>query len=311
MKIKILLLALLLSLSLGLQAQAATVTLGVGYGYGQSEYRCVDGYMEMFGSYRGPLPIVAFDSAYFGLGVDGLALHVFNNGLLTADLLLAPFSNKYDPENSDVAVMKLLEERKMTAAAGFALGLNTPLGSLKAVGKADILRGRSDSLTLALSYSYRIMLSQRFMLIPSIGIQYANSKHYDYYYGVTVDEAINSGLPYYEVEETDHSTSFGLTAIYGFTENLGMMLSGNYTLLADSIKESPMVDESGTWGAMAAITYKIGFGDDAKRAAAPKPQPAAQTQRQTNNAQPNAHRQPNSVQPNAQRQQNSVQPNNR
>ncbi len=229
-------------------AGAYEFSLGFTGGGGVTPYKGIDS--KLFA-----LPYASFDSKYVFISFPSSGVHIFKSDLLAVNARVDYLFWEFEPKNSDNWSMRRLDRRKSTLCAGIDASLNTPAGSFKADVTADVL-GRSHSVVATGTYAYPLKLAERLMFIPSAGVIWQSAKHNDYYFGVTDKEAYKSGLASYDADSgINYFVRAGFTL--AITSHITAEAHGNYMWLAKEVKDSPMVDKTGVWGASGGIVYKF------------------------------------------------------
>lgn len=236
-------------------AYTMDITVGLVSGYSSREYKGIGD--DWFGirSYKGPLPMLMINSEYVSFNNIGLGARAVRTKLFFMDVTFGLLPKRFVPRDSSDPAVRKVDKREMTMTAGLNSGLWTPVGMLGLLLQGDIL-GRSNSLLATASYKYLLKITNRFIVVPSANITWANSKHNDYYYGITTSEAARSGLPKYDASHA-FTPSFDLTLNYIFTEHIRAMLRGSFIMLPDEVRDSPIVDKAGIWNIISGILYKF------------------------------------------------------
>ncbi|MDF0606524.1 MipA/OmpV family protein [Neisseriaceae bacterium TC5R-5] len=200
------------------------------------------------------LPIISYKGEHFyieGLSA-GVYLYKDKQQSIYADISYQGLN--FDPGDTDNAQLRLLDKRKSTVMAGLGYNYKDSWGSLGIHAAGDTL-GRSDGLLVDLKYSYPFLID-KLQLAPSVGVEWANSKHNDYYYGIDNNEASRSGLPAYSVGSTA-SPYLGLFAGYQINRNFSVFMNGRVMFLHSDIKDSPMVDANQSSAVVLGVQYRF------------------------------------------------------
>lgn len=226
------------------------LALGVGTGYFNNPYI---GYSNRFAV----LPVINFNSRYFY--ADGLSAgaRLLQNDDQSQEVLLGVsyLGNEFKPNKSDDQRLKRLDKRRSSLMADLSYHLYTPYGNFESRVSHDLL-GRNKGTLLNAQYSYFWEITPQFTLKPEIGINYADRKFNQYYYGVSAEESLRSGLPQYRAK-AGVQPYIGLGASYQLTQNIEIFAGVRFEKLSRHIRHSPMVDDKyGSEGALG-VMYRF------------------------------------------------------
>jgi len=131
---------------------------------------------------------------------------------------------------------------KLPFGAGARGFVKYRLAGFEAVlGGTKIFAGSTKGFVADASISYPIMVSQKFMLNPSIGTTWADEKHLNRYFGVSGRQSLASGLPRYRLKSGIMDAKAEMAAQYRLTDSIGIGLAGGVTTLFGDAKDSPIV----------------------------------------------------------------------
>jgi len=149
----------------------------------------------------------------------------------------------FKPQDSDVADMKLLDEREATVLGGLSYQYLTAVGMLEASVGADILNtynGFYGELAWRLPFRF-----SRGGITPAIGYSYNDNKLNQYLYGVSEEESNRTGN---RIEAFDINGSgqyfIGLSGYFLLTKNIVLNGGVRYTNLEGDIEDSPILDST-------------------------------------------------------------------
>jgi outer membrane protein len=147
----------------------------------------------------------------------------------------------FDPNDSDHAAIKHLDERKWSALIGSSYMRITPYGGFKVQAETDAL-GRSDGTTAKIAHLSKFKaMDNKLTVYPELGLQWYNDKYNDYYFGVSQQEAARSGVSRYQADSSVNPY-FNISASYNFTPRWSGFVSQHLEYLSDTQKDSPLVD---------------------------------------------------------------------
>ena len=229
--------------------KAYELALGAGLSVGSTLYK---GEKK---TYAAPFPYLEFNSKYlFWSGIQG-GVHLYRSNSLKVDLTVSYLAMQFSPEDSDDSAMKKLDKRKPSAGAGFAVAYKAAFGIIDAGLTFDVL-DISRGFTASANYTLPCMITEKLLVYGSIGGQYNSAKHNNYYFGVTQEESLKSGIKSYKADGSIE-LSLGLGTMYDFTDKLHLLASAQFTLLSDEITDSPMLDASVAWNVMLGVLYSF------------------------------------------------------
>ncbi|MDF7774071.1 MipA/OmpV family protein [Sphingomonas sp. AOB5] len=110
------------------------------------------------------------------------------------------------------------------------------------VGVTKIVTGSTEGMVADASLSYPIMVSERFMLMPSIGTTWGDKKHNNRYFGITQQQSLASGLPRFTTGSGFIDAKAEVGVMYRLTDRITLGASGGVTTLMGAVKDSPIVE---------------------------------------------------------------------
>ncbi len=199
-----------------------------------------------------PLPIVEFErGALFANFRDGVGYRIVDddNIELGASLAIVPGYRRRDmPEGI----------RGLSAAAGVRLFARASTGPVSAsVGATRSVAGGTGGTVVDATLAYAAPLTRELVLIPSVGLAWANRRHNDRYFGITPREAAASGLSAYRAGSGLTEFSAGVTGIYRLGDTTSLSLGGRATRLANDAADSPLVERRTGFSAFGALSFRF------------------------------------------------------
>ncbi len=218
------------------------------------------------------LGIVASDDGYKGLGIKTTVIPALQ--IQTQRFSLRGTSAEFtvtDPANtdfsvnlradallqgykeSDAPIFAGMARRKPSVLLGVGTKFTTPVGQIWLEAGADAT-GNSKGLRTEVGIGWRAGLGD-WSFTPYVSAQNNSSKLTNYYYGVTAAEAI-AGRPAYE---PGSATNFniGLSASTDLTPSLSLVLGARYRAYGSRIRQSPLMDSSGSLSGTASLLYRL------------------------------------------------------
>ncbi|MCX8577848.1 MipA/OmpV family protein [Gilliamella sp. B2717] len=235
------------ALALSETALADPTSIGVGGGWSNSPYK---GYRS---SYY-PVPHIDYDNDTFFIDDLSAGVYVFNNDNQSLSIGARYLDNEFKPHDSNNRQLKRLDSRHATLLAEIEYSIDTNWGSFSSSIGADMLN-KSNSILVNADYSVPFMLGN-LIIVPTIGINWANNKHNNYYYGISHKESSRSGLRYYHANGS-FTPYIEIGAQYALTEHLNLLGGMHVDKLTGDAANSPMVNKSTVTSFYMGVSYKF------------------------------------------------------
>ena len=185
-----------------------------------------------------PLPLVLYDSQY---------VHFFGN---TFDVKLPAYANvdfairaKYGVgagyKASDSAFLSGMAERKAGLSVGFAATTKTGFGTFSAEWQKLTSDSKGQQVQIGAEWPIK---QGRFEFVPHIGVEWADKKFVDYYYGVLPNEATAARQAYTGNATTN--VGVGVRINYAIAHNQVLVFNVTDTHYGKNITDSPLVDKT-------------------------------------------------------------------
>jgi len=185
---------------------------------------------------------------YLQLNVTELSFNVLNH----PNWVLAPVLN-YRPGREDVEddVVDEMDEIDDTFDVGLTIGyvwkdkanprhrLITNLTTLLDAG--DVYRG----WTVSAGARYWFPISKPIDMQIGVGANYGNSQYMDTYFGVSSDDARDSGLKRFEADAGFRDVNAQLAMVFHFSKSWHMGVGLKYFYLVEDAGDSPIVEDRG------------------------------------------------------------------
>ena len=130
-------------------------------------------------------------------------------------------------------------------------GLTNPYDTLSF--RVDVLHdigGAHGSTTISPSLSFSTPLSRMTYVSATAAAEWAGGGYADYYFSITPEQSLESGLPVYDADGGLKSWNIGLTGLQmitgDLTHGIGIFGFGAYKHLNGDFKDSPLVDLRGS-----------------------------------------------------------------
>ena len=226
---------------------ANSTSIGLGIGWGNSPYK---NYSSKFY----PVPHIDYDNGLFFIDDLSAGIYAYNANNQSLSIGARYLSNEFKPHDSDNHQLRILDSRHSTLLAEIEYSIDTNFGSFSSSIGVDVLN-ESNSLLANTDYSIPYMQGS-LIIVPTIGINWANSKHNDYYYGISHKESSRSNLHYFNADSS-FTPYAEIGAQYLLTDNIATFGSVHIDKLTGDAADSPMVDNSTVTSIYMGISYKF------------------------------------------------------
>ncbi|WP_081301216.1 MipA/OmpV family protein [Gilliamella sp. wkB178] len=237
----------IITLGYTLSAVADSTSLGVGVGWTDSPYKS-------YSSNLYPIPHIDYDNGSFFIDDLSAGVYIYNTDNQSISIGGRYLANEFKPHDSDNHQLKKLDKRYSTLLAEIEYNINTNWGSFSSNVGADVLN-ESNSFLVNADYSLPIVEGD-LILVPTIGINWANSNHNNYYYGISHKESSRSKLRYYNAESS-FTPYAELGAQYKLTNHFATYGCIHIDKLTGDAADSPMVDNSAVTSIYMGVSYNF------------------------------------------------------
>ncbi|WP_394221761.1 MipA/OmpV family protein [Alteromonas gracilis] len=195
-----------------------------------------------------PIPIIGYAGEKLRVYGPFVSYELFQESGFTLDAQLVPVFAGY--EEDDSIVFSGMEDRDFSYAAGIGLNYNTGSWIYSLSTNADIL-GKFDGFQASARIGKQFRVD-KFMIEPSVGVNYQDSNYVDYYYGVRPEETTEFRSAY----EGSSAVNTEVRVAVSTRQFLGGItrLEFGATFFDDSISDSPLTDDDTALSAMLVYT---------------------------------------------------------
>lgn len=163
---------------------------------------------------------------------------------------------RFRPRENNDEQMQQLNRRNLSFTLGLQHRYATRHGSFTTHIKTDVT-GRHTGQLATFRYAYPLNRpGQAWQLSPEIGINYFSQNYVDYYYGVSADESVRSGLAEYRPSSAINPV-IGLGGYRYFTPRLSAVASYSLARNDSAISDSPMVRGRSTRALFFGLSYRF------------------------------------------------------
>lgn len=194
-----------------------------------------------------PLPLVTYDSErFFFRGITG-GVHLFDNDLLSLDVIVQGDFDGIDADDfgrRELALngidRDLLDDRDDSIEAGFEIGLSGRFGEFDLELTTDVLDASGGYRAIA-EYGYPIQIGERMTLTPNVGVSWLSADRADYYYG-TLDTEVARGVAQYRPGSATIPRA-GIDVEYLFSDKWLLLGGVSYERLPSKLADSPLLEK--------------------------------------------------------------------
>jgi MipA family protein len=226
--------------------------LGVGVVSTQKPYKDADRETKL-------LPMIQFENRY--VQVQGPTLevklpgHDLGQGQRLDFRLIAQMNlDGAGYEDNDAPILAGMSDREGGFWGGGKVKWRNPVADLQLEWLGD-LSGNSKGQRLGLVVEKMFRVTENLMVSPRAGVAWVDDNYVDYYFGVRAREA-TAWRPAYEGESGVIPT-VGVRALYRFDAHHAVMFDARVAHLAESIKDSPLVDASSENRVLMSYMYRF------------------------------------------------------
>lgn len=222
-------------------------SLGIGAGWSNSPYKS-------YSANYYPIPHIDFDNGSFFIDDLSAGFYAYNHDNQSLSIGARYLSNEFKPHDSNNHQLKRLDSRHSTLLAEIEYSIDTNWGSFSSSIGTDVLN-ESNSLLVNADYSLPIMQGN-LIIVPTIGINWANNKHNNYYYGISHKESSRSGLRYFNADDS-FTPYLEIGAQYALTDHIATFGGVHIDKLTGDAADSPMVSNSTITSIYMGVSYKF------------------------------------------------------
>ncbi|OCG00503.1 hypothetical protein A9G12_04340 [Gilliamella sp. wkB112] len=236
-----------MTLGYALSAAADPTSLGVGVGWTDSPYK-------KYSSNLYPIPHIDYDNGSFFIDDLSAGAYIYHTDNQSISIGGRYLTNEFKPHDSSNHKLKKLDKRYSTLLAEIEYNLNTSWGSFSSNVGADVL-DESNSILVNADYTLPVAEGD-LILLPTIGINWANSNHNNYYYGISHKESNRSKLRYHNADNS-FTPYAELGAQYKLTNHFATYGGIHIDKLTGDAADSPMVDNSAITSIYMGVSYNF------------------------------------------------------
>ncbi len=212
------------------QEQAPGVQAGITFGATTGAYAHYDDKPLV-------VPALAWQGKRFYASPGSLGVYLYKEQGLRVSAVVTPYTLRFKTDDVNDAQLRRLHSRQMSAMAGVSAEYSADWGALSASVKREI-SGHGGGLESSLYYSYPIQAG-RFTWVPRVGVVHSSARLLDYYYGISDEEALRSGLAAYSPgSATSPGLQIAVSTPLGTKWRATGVVASQW--FGDAVKDSPM-----------------------------------------------------------------------
>jgi MipA family protein len=201
-----------------------------------------------------PFPLVSYRYGRFFLAGTSAGVVASESDVYNLSVVLVPQLMRLKTNASPE--LEGLTPRQWTIDGGVRLEVNQPWGIPSVSALHDVL-DRSNGTEIKLDYSYPIPLGAGH-LSPGVGLTWESAAQTNYYYGVTLAEALPDRPAYAPGSALDPSARLRYSLPFADGWTFGAEVS--YTHFDRSIRDSPLIDQPGSRAITITLQRAIALG---------------------------------------------------
>ncbi len=199
------------------------------------------------------LPSLFYDNNKFYVRGSELGAYLTNSQDTEVAAFFQPAGYAFKPEDAKES-LRGLDEREWSGMMGVSYLKRTAIGGFRGKLSTDVL-GNSKGTLAQLAYLAKWQKGD-WTVYPSVGVEWADDKFNDHYYGVSAKEAAATGVATYN-PDSSISPYVNINANYDINDDWAVFLGQNVGFLASEQADSPMVDNSTTYRTTLGLLYKF------------------------------------------------------
>ena len=183
------------------------------------------------------LPVIGYRGEKLTVFGPFVRYELLKSGAVEFSIQASPRFDGFDESDSDI--FEGMDERKFSMDLGFGIEYARDDWKFELSSLHDVL-GRSNGTELSTGLS-KVFRSGSLFIEPGIGFSYLDSRHVDYYYGVSTNE-VASFRPRFEGDDAVN-TNLGITVTTPALFNGLTRFGFEHTWYDPDISDSPLTDE--------------------------------------------------------------------
>lgn len=216
------------------QEQAPGVQAGITFGATTGAYAHYDDKPLV-------LPALSWQGKRFFASPGSLGMNLYKADGLRLSAVATPYTLRFKTDDVNDPQLRRLHSRQMSAMVGINADYSADWGAIAASVKREV-SGHGGGVESSLHYSYPIQVG-RFTWVPRVGVVHSSARLLDYYYGISDEEALRSGLAAYKPgSATSPSLQIAVSTPLGTKWRATGVVANQW--FGDAVEDSPMARRS-------------------------------------------------------------------
>lgn len=180
------------------------------------------------------VPAIAWQGERFFASPGSLGMYLYKDQGLRLSAAVTPYTLRFKTDDVNDAQLR---RRQMSAMVGLNGEYTADWGMVEASVMREVT-GHGGGIESRLHYSYPIQAG-RFTWVPRAGVVHSSARLLDYYYGISDEEALRSGLAAYRPgSTTSPSLQIAVSTPLGTKWRATGVVANQW--FGDAVKDSPM-----------------------------------------------------------------------
>ncbi len=204
-----------------------------------------------------PFPAITYESErFYFFGIRG-GVHLIDSGAFSLDAFASARLDGIDADDFGRAELAEngvdrddLSDRKDGVDLGLSASLSGSYGRFSLDASGDVT-GASEGMEVELGYAYPFQFSRRFVVTPSVRLNWMSANLADYYYG-TMDEEVARGAPLYRPGNS-FVPEVGLDLRYSFADRWALLGMASFGRFTGDLADSPLIETENSYSLIVGV----------------------------------------------------------
>jgi outer membrane protein len=147
---------------------------------------------------------------------------------------------------------------RLSDALGSRLSAKAPIGqAILSASVTKAVAGGTGGLMGDASIAYPIKISRSLLVVPSVGVGWADRRHNARYFGYPDGKAPTGGLSRHQARPGLKDVSVTVVSRYALKDNIGLTATGSLTRLLPSVANAPLVEQRTSASGLLGVSYRF------------------------------------------------------